>query len=48
MHCAGGLMIEHELVVPYVTNIDGTIDSVMGLSKSLVSDLLNRLGNLSK
>lgn len=44
MHCAGGLMVEHELVSPYVMKIDGTMDSVMGLSKPLVLKLLDRLG----
>lgn len=40
MWCAGGLMVEHPLVVPHVTRIDGTQDSVMGLSKLLVMQLL--------
>ncbi|KAK9916784.1 hypothetical protein WJX75_006979 [Coccomyxa subellipsoidea] len=34
--CAGGLMIEHPLVEPLITSIQGTKDSVMGLSKKLV------------
>ena len=34
--CAGGLMIEHPLVAPLITSIEGTSDSVMGLSKELV------------
>ncbi|BDA40646.1 probable nucleoside triphosphate pyrophosphatase [Coccomyxa sp. Obi] len=34
--CAGGLMIEHPLVAPLITSIEGTRDSVMGLSKELV------------
>jgi septum formation protein len=43
MHCAGGLMVEHPLVSPFVARIEGTIDSVMGLSKSLVKELLFEL-----
>eukprot|EP00611_Tribonema_gayanum_P002801 TRINITY_DN1211_c0_g1_i1.p1 TRINITY_DN1211_c0_g1~~TRINITY_DN1211_c0_g1_i1.p1 ORF type:complete len:182 (+),score=69.70 TRINITY_DN1211_c0_g1_i1:983-1528(+) len=41
--CAGGLMIEHPLVEPYIERIEGTIDSVMGLSKPLVQRLLDEL-----
>eukprot|EP00752_Nemacystus_decipiens_P011866 g10524.t1 len=43
MMCAGGLMVEHALVQPYITNIDGSIDSVMGLSKALVHKLLEQI-----
>jgi septum formation protein len=43
LDCAGGLMIEHEFVQPYIQRIDGTQDSVMGLSKELVEKLLNEL-----
>ena len=43
LQCAGGLMVEHKLIQPYITNIDGTMDSVMGLSKTLVLELLARL-----
>jgi septum formation protein len=43
--CAGGLMIEHPLVQPYIASIDGTIDSVMGLSKDLVERLLQQLSD---
>ncbi|CAN0043066.1 unnamed protein product [Pylaiella littoralis] len=43
LQCAGGLMVEHLLVQPYVTKINGSIDSVMGLSKSLVLKLLGQL-----
>ena len=41
--CAGGLMIEHKLVREYVVKIDGTEDSIMGLSKDLVERLLVEL-----
>ncbi|KAL3826354.1 hypothetical protein ACHAXA_003678 [Cyclostephanos tholiformis] len=41
--CAGGLMIEHPYVREHVVRIDGTEDSVMGLSKDLVERLLLEL-----
>ncbi len=40
LYCAGGLMVEHPLVAPHVTKMEGTLDSVMGLSKALVTRLL--------
>jgi septum formation protein len=43
LDCAGGLMIEHELVREHLDRIDGTEDSVMGLSKDLVKRLLEEL-----
>jgi len=43
LSCAGGLMIEHPLVREHVDRIDGTEDSVMGLSKALVERLLGDL-----
>lgn len=43
MSCAGGIMIEHPLVRNHVDHIDGTEDSVMGLSKDLVLRLLKEL-----
>lgn len=36
-------MVEHEMVQPFILKIDGTIDSVMGLSKPLVLKLLDQL-----
>ncbi|CAM9289849.1 unnamed protein product [Hapterophycus canaliculatus] len=42
LHCAGGLMVEHVLVQPYITKIEGSLDSVMGLSKALVLKLLEQ------
>lgn len=36
MSCAGGLMVEHPLTKEHIERIDGTEDSVMGLSKDLV------------
>ena len=39
-YCAGGLMIEHELVAPHVQRIDGTMDAVMGLCVETVGRLV--------
>lgn len=41
--CAGGLMVEHDLVQPHVAKVVGGIDSVMGLPKQLVVQLLCEL-----
>ena len=43
LSCAGGLMIEHPLVRQQIQEIQGTEDSVMGLSKDLVIRLLDEL-----
>lgn len=43
LDCAGGLMVEHPLVKEHISRIDGTEDSVMGLSKDLVLSLLKSL-----
>ena len=40
MHCAGGLMVEHPLVTPYITEMEGTQDAVMGLGKQTVMELI--------
>lgn len=40
LSCAGGLMVEHPLVREHLEGIDGTEDSVMGLSKRLVLELM--------
>ena len=42
-YCAGGLMIEHPMIQPYIDRIEGTLDSIMGLSKSLVLELLENM-----
>ena len=42
-HCAGGLMIEHPLIQSSIIKIEGTIDSVMGLSISCLEKLLDSL-----
>lgn len=39
-YCAGGLMVEHPLVTPHVTRMEGTQDAVMGLSMATVMRLL--------
>ncbi|XP_026435949.1 maf-like protein DDB_G0281937 isoform X4 [Papaver somniferum] len=40
LHVAGGLMLEHPLIWPFVETVMGTTDSVMGLSKALVKQLI--------
>ncbi|XP_065847407.1 uncharacterized protein [Euphorbia lathyris] len=40
LRVAGGLIIEHPLIVPYVKEVVGTTDSVMGLPKALTEKLL--------
>ena len=39
-HCAGALMVEHQKMNPLVTRMDGSMDSVMGLSKAVVGRLI--------
>ena len=41
--CAGGLMVEHDKVQPYVASIEGGMDAVMGLRKQTVVDLLQAM-----
>jgi septum formation protein len=48
LSCAGGLMIEHPLVREHIERIDGTEDSVMGLSKALVLRLFQELSEQLK
>ncbi|GAA0170202.1 hypothetical protein LIER_24512 [Lithospermum erythrorhizon] len=40
LNVAGGLMLEHPLVMPFVESVVGTVDGVMGLSKSLAEKLI--------
>ncbi|KAL8267663.1 hypothetical protein R6Q59_001461 [Mikania micrantha] len=40
LRVAGALIIEHPLLVPFVKDVKGTIDSVMGLPKALTEKLL--------
>ena len=41
--CAGGLMVEHPLVAPHVVKMEGGLDSVMGLKKESVIEVLQRI-----
>ena len=43
LNCAGGLMVEHSLILPYRKQIIGTEESVMGLSMELLTSLLEKL-----
>ena len=43
MWCAGALMIEHAAWSPYIKEVQGGLDSVMGLNMSLVSSMLEEL-----
>jgi septum formation protein len=40
MWCAGGLMVEHPLVAPYIDHIDGSQDTVMGLGSHVFMELV--------
>ncbi|XP_068475637.1 uncharacterized protein [Phaseolus vulgaris] len=40
LNVAGGLIIEHPSILPFVKEVVGTTDSVMGLPKSLTEKLL--------
>jgi septum formation protein len=42
-YCAGGLMIEHPKIEPYIERIEGTMDSIMGLSENLLRTLLPQI-----
>ncbi|KAL1534843.1 7-methyl-GTP pyrophosphatase-like isoform X2 [Salvia divinorum] len=43
LNVAGGLIIEHPLVVPYVKEVVGGTDSVMGLPKNLTRRLMKEV-----
>ncbi|XP_004499161.1 uncharacterized protein [Cicer arietinum] len=43
LNVAGGLIIEHPLIFPYVREVVGTTDSVMGLPKDLTEKLLKEV-----
>mmetsp|Transcript_31736 Transcript_31736/g.53538 ORF Transcript_31736/g.53538 Transcript_31736/m.53538 type:complete len:258 (-) Transcript_31736:62-835(-) len=43
VHCAGGLMVEHPLLQPYIVKLEGTQESLMGLSPDLLERLLNEV-----
>nr|AFY26891.1 maf-like protein [Morella rubra] len=40
LNVAGGLIIEHPLILPFVKQVVGTTDSVMGLPKALTEKLM--------
>uniref|UniRef100_A0A2P2KVK0 Maf-like protein DDB_G0281937 isoform X3 n=1 Tax=Rhizophora mucronata TaxID=61149 RepID=A0A2P2KVK0_RHIMU len=40
LKAAGGLIIEHPLILPYVKEVVGTTDSVMGLPKAVTEKLI--------
>lgn len=43
LRCAGGLMVEHPQVQPFISKIEGGIDSVMGLDIDTVVQLLQKV-----
>jgi septum formation protein len=43
MDCAGALMVEHPLVAPCIRRVDGTMNSLMGLSTDLLFSLIDQL-----
>ncbi|THF96600.1 hypothetical protein TEA_000052 [Camellia sinensis var. sinensis] len=43
LNVAGGLMLEHPLILPFVDTVVGAIDFVMGLPKSLTEKLIQAL-----
>ncbi|KAF3970959.1 hypothetical protein CMV_005389 [Castanea mollissima] len=40
LYVAGGLIKEHPLILPFIKQVVGTIDSVMGLPKALIEKLI--------
>ena len=42
-YCAGGLMIEHPAIQPYIDRLEGSMNSIMGLSSDLFQSLLPQL-----
>lgn len=40
LQCAGAIRLEDPLIAPYIRKMDGTIDSAMGLPKSLTRNLI--------
>lgn len=42
-YSAGALLVENPLMTPYLDRIDGSFDGVLGLSKSLLAQLLNEI-----
>ena len=42
-NCAGGLMIENPLILPFLQRVEGSEESVMGISSTLLDSLFNSL-----
>ena len=42
-HCAGGLMIENPLILPFLQRVEGSEESVMGISSTLLDGLFQEL-----
>ena len=42
-HCAGGLMVEHPLVKPFVLRIEGSEETIRGLPVALTNALLSEM-----
>jgi septum formation protein len=47
-NCAGGFAVEHPLMSPYVVEVCGTEDSVMGMPLQLLECLLDQIKSLLK
>nr|GME06127.1 maf-like protein DDB_G0281937 isoform X2 [Ipomoea batatas] len=43
LYVAGGLLIEHPLIQPYIKRVAGATDSVMGLPKALTQRLITEV-----
>src|SRR5882724_10153363 len=43
MNAAGGFIVEHPLLIPYVKHIEGDIKSVTGLPLKLIEDLIKQV-----
>ncbi|XP_026392654.1 maf-like protein DDB_G0281937 isoform X2 [Papaver somniferum] len=43
LYVAGGLIIEHPLILPFIEKVEGTTDSVMGLPKALTEKLIHEV-----
>ena len=43
LHCAGGLMVEHPLIQPYIKLIEGTQEALMGLSTASLKVLTKQM-----
>jgi septum formation protein len=40
LKCAGGIMIEHDLVRPFIRHLEGSEDGIQGLPKHLTTQLI--------